>query len=166
MSNPKLALITLTHPRSPAAEAYRALRANLAMFGLEHPLHALVVTSAAPGEDKSTALANLAVVMVQGGQRVILVDADLRHPSLHELFGVPNERGLTTVLDEQDALTAPPLSAMADVAGLQLLTRAQRRLTRRHSLAPGGWKTSSRHCKNAPTWFYLTLRLFWPPPTR
>ena len=122
MSNPKLALITLTHPRSPAAEAYRALRANLAMFGLEHPLHALVVTSAAPGEDKSTALANLAVVMAQGGQRVILVDADLRHPSLHELFGVPNERGLTTVLDEQDALTAPPLSAMADVAGLQLLT--------------------------------------------
>jgi len=122
MPESKPTLITLTHPRSPAAEAYRALRANLTMVSLDHPLRALVVTSAAPGEGKSTALANLAVVMAQGGQRVILADADLRHPSLHELFGVSNERGLTTVLDEQDALTAPPLTAIADVDGLQLLT--------------------------------------------
>ena len=122
MSESKPTLITLTHPRSQAAEAYRALRANLAMHGLDHPLHALVVTSAAPGEAKSTALANLAVVMAQGGQRVILVDADLRHPSLHELFGVPNERGLTTLLDEQDALSAPPLAPVAEVEGLHLLT--------------------------------------------
>ena len=122
MPESKPTLITLTHPRSPAAEAYRALRANLTMVSLDHPLRALVVTSVAPGEGKSTALANLAVVMAQGGQRVILADADLRHPSLHELFGVSNERGLTTVLDEQDALTAPPLTAIADVDGLQLLT--------------------------------------------
>jgi capsular exopolysaccharide synthesis family protein len=53
---------------------------------------------------------------------VILVDADLRHPSLHELFGVPNERGLTTLLDEQDALSAPPLAPVAEVEGLDLLT--------------------------------------------
>lgn len=122
MPDPKPTLITLTHPRSPAAEAYRALRANLAMSSLDHPLRALVVTSAAPGEDKSAALANLAIVMAQGGQRVILADADLRHPSLHELFGVPNERGLTTLLDEQDALSAPPLAAIADIDELQLLT--------------------------------------------
>jgi capsular exopolysaccharide synthesis family protein len=122
MSDPKLTLITLTHPRSPAAEAYRALRANLSLTSLEHPLRALVVTSAAPGEDKSAALANLAIVMAQGGQRVILVDADLRHPSLHELFGVQNERGLATVLNEQDALTAPPLSPVPDVENLELLT--------------------------------------------
>src|SRR5512137_2767472 len=121
MSESSSTLITLTHPRSLAAEAYRALRANLAMSGLDHPLHALVVTSSAPG-DKSAALANLAIVMAQGGQRVILADADLRHPSLHELFGVPNERGLTTLLDEQDALSAPPLAAIADIDGLQLLT--------------------------------------------
>jgi capsular exopolysaccharide synthesis family protein len=118
----KPTLITLTHPRSPAVEAYRALRANLAMYSLDHPLHALVVTSAAPGEDQSTALANLAIVIAQGGQRVILVDADVRHPSLHELFGVPNERGLTTLLEEQDALSAPPLAPVTDVDELQLLT--------------------------------------------
>src|SRR5512137_2077602 len=122
MSESSSTLITLTHPRSQAAEAYRALRANLTMSRLDHPLHALVVTSAAPREAKSTALANLAVVMAQGGQHVILVDADLRHPSLHELFGVPNERRLTTLLDEQDALSALPLTTITDVDGLQLLT--------------------------------------------
>jgi non-specific protein-tyrosine kinase len=122
MPDSKPTLITLTHPRSPAAEAYRALRANLALSALDRPLHTLVVTSAAPGEDKSTALANLTVTMAQGGQRVILVDADLRHPSLHELFGVPNERGLATLLEGQDALSAPPLTSVADVENLQLLT--------------------------------------------
>jgi len=122
MPDSKPTLITLTHPRSPAAEAYRALRANLAMSSLDHPLRALVVTSVAPGEDKSAALANLAIVIAQGGQHVILVDADLRHPSLHEIFGLPNERGLATVLDEQDALTAPPLAPIPDIENLELLT--------------------------------------------
>jgi non-specific protein-tyrosine kinase len=122
MPDSKSTLITLTHPRSAAAEAYRALRANLFLSCHEHPLHTLVITSAAPGEDKSTALANLAVAMAQGGQRVTLVDADLRRPSLHELFDAPNERGLTTLLDGQDALTAPPLAPVADVEHLQLLS--------------------------------------------
>ena len=115
-------LVTLTHPRSPAAEAYRALRANLALTSQEQPLHTLVVTSAAPSEDKSIALANLAVVMAQGGQRVLLVDADLRHPTLHELFGVPNERGLATLLEGENAVTAPPIVSIEDVDNLQLLT--------------------------------------------
>jgi non-specific protein-tyrosine kinase len=92
------------------------------MSSLEHPLHTLVVTSAAPGEDKSIALANLAVATAQGDQRVILVDADLRHPSLHELFGVPNERGLATLLEGQDVLSAPPLTTVANMDRLQLLT--------------------------------------------
>jgi len=117
----KSTLVTLTHPRSPAAEAYRTLRSNLSLSSSDHPLHTLAVTSAAPGEDKSITLANLAVAMAQGGQRVILVDADLRHPSLHELFDAPNERGLVTLLDEQDALTSPPLVPVAEVEHLQLL---------------------------------------------
>ena len=122
MPDSKSTLVTLAHPRSPAAEAYRALRANLMLYAQEHPLHTLVVTSAAPGEDKSVPLANLAVVMAQGGQRVILVDADLRHPAQHELFGAPNERGLATLLEGQDALTAPPLTPATDVENLHLLT--------------------------------------------
>src|SRR5512136_945738 len=109
MPDSKLTLITLTHPRSTAAEAYRALRANLTLASLERPIHTLTVAAVAAGEDTSVLLANLGVVMAQAGQRAILVDADLRHPSLHERFGVPNERGLTTVLEGQDALSAPPL---------------------------------------------------------
>ncbi len=107
--SPKSDLITLTDPRSPAAEAYRTLRTNLTFAGLDKPIETLVVTSAAPGEGKSTTLANLAVTMAQGEHRTILVDADLRRPSLHEIFEVPNSRGLTTMFVEQGALEDPPL---------------------------------------------------------
>ena len=88
----QLDLITLTDPRSPAAEAYRTLRTNLTFAALDKPIETLLVTSAAPDEGKSIVLANLAVTMAQGERRTILVDADLRRPSLHEIFGVANER--------------------------------------------------------------------------
>lgn len=104
-------LITLTDPRSPAAEAYRTLRANLTFAGLDKPVETLVVTSAAPGEGKSLTVANLAVTIAQGEQRTLLVDADLRRPGLHEIFGLPNERGLTTMFVEPEALEDPPLQA-------------------------------------------------------
>jgi len=102
-------LITLTDPRSPAAEAYRTLRTNLTFAALDKPIETLIVTSAAPGEDKSTVLANLAVTMAQGERRIILVDADLRRPRLHEIFSVTNDRGLTTMIVEEAALDDPPL---------------------------------------------------------
>ena len=102
-------LITLTDPRSPAAEAYHTLRTNLTFAALDKPIETLVVTSIAPGEGKSTVLANLAVTLAQGERRTILVDADLRRPDLHEIFGVPNDRGLTTMIVEETALDAPPL---------------------------------------------------------
>lgn len=94
-------LITLTDPRSPISEAYRTLRTNLSFYSLDEPLHTLVVTSPAPDEGKTTTIANLAVTMAQSGRRTILVDCDLRRPSLHELFDVSNEVGFTSmVLDE------------------------------------------------------------------
>jgi non-specific protein-tyrosine kinase len=102
-------LITLTNPRSPAAEAYRTLRANLTFAALEKPIETLVVVSAAPDEGSSTVLANLAVTMAQGERRTVLVDADLRRPVLHEVFGVANDRGLTTMIVEEGALDDPSL---------------------------------------------------------
>jgi capsular exopolysaccharide synthesis family protein len=102
-------LITLTDPRSPAAEAYRTLRTNLYFSSLDRALETLVVTSAAPGEGKSTTLSNLAVTMAQGEKRTILVDADLRRPALHKLFGASNSQGLTTMAVEESALVEPPL---------------------------------------------------------
>jgi len=113
-------LITLTNPRSPAAEAYRALRTNLTFAALDKPIETMVVTSSAPGEGKSTTLANLAVTMAQGERRTILADADLRRPSLHEIFGVANSRGLTTMFVEPETLKAPPL-VETGVEGLLLL---------------------------------------------
>ncbi len=102
-------LITLTDPRSPASEAYRTLRTNLYFSSLDQALETLVVTSAAPGDGKSTTLSNLAVTMAQGEKRTILVDADLRQPSLHTIFSIGNSQGLTTMAVEDEVLAEPPL---------------------------------------------------------
>jgi non-specific protein-tyrosine kinase len=112
-------LIALRDPRSAAAEAYRTLRTNLLFSSLDRPLHTILATSTAPDEGKSTTLANLAVTMAQSEQRVILVDCDLRRPSLHTLFGLNNDVGVTSMILAQD--DAPiPLQATG-VAGLSLL---------------------------------------------
>jgi non-specific protein-tyrosine kinase len=114
-------LITISEPRSPISEAYRTLRTNLDFAGLDQALETLVVTSAGVGEGKSTTLANLAVVSAQAGRKIILVDADLRRPALHQTFGLGNETGLTTVMMDQSALASPPLQE-TEVEGLSVLT--------------------------------------------
>ena len=117
---PTLDLVTVSDPISPASEAYRTLRLNLQYASLDAPLHALLVTSSAPDEGKSTTLANLAVTMAQAEQRVIMVDCDLRRPSLHTLFGLSNDVGLTTMMLEDEALSEPPLLD-TPIKGLRLL---------------------------------------------
>jgi capsular exopolysaccharide synthesis family protein len=111
-------LIALRDPRAPASEAYRTLRTNIQFSSLDRPLHTLLVTSTAPDEGKSTTLANLAVTMAQAEQRVILVDCDLRRPTLHTLFGLSNDVGLTSMILSQEE--APPLQETG-VPGLSLL---------------------------------------------
>src|SRR5438105_4131503 len=95
---PGPALIMLTDPHSPAAEAYRSLAANLQFAYADRQLQTIGVTSAAPGEGKSTTVVNLAVALAEGGRRVIVVDADLRRPGLHTLFGLERREGLANVL--------------------------------------------------------------------
>jgi protein-tyrosine kinase len=90
-------LVMLAEPRSAAAEAYRALAANV-QFSASDFQQTIGVTSAAPGEGKSTTTANLAIALAEGGRRVIVVDADLRRPGLHTLFGLDNGDGLSSVL--------------------------------------------------------------------
>jgi non-specific protein-tyrosine kinase len=90
-------LITIKHPRSPISEAYRVLRTNLRFTGLENPSGALLVTSGGPGEGKTTTAANLAVILAQAGRRVILLDTDLRRPTLHKFFGLSNSCGLSSL---------------------------------------------------------------------
>lgn len=102
-------LITLTDPRSAASEAFRALRTNLMFSSVEYPIHTLLVSSAVGNDGKSVALANLAVTFAQSGHKTILVDADLRKPAQHDIWNIPNDRGLTTMMLENAALSNPPL---------------------------------------------------------
>lgn len=92
------ALVTLEKPRSPNAEAYRTVRTGIQFSSVDEPIRSLLVTSAGPSEGKSTTAANLAVVMAQAGNKVVLIDADLRKPTQHKLWGTPNTVGLTGVL--------------------------------------------------------------------
>lgn len=113
-------LITIANPKSPVAEAYRVLRTNIQFSSLDRPLRTLLITSAGSEEGKSTTLANLAVTFAQAGNEVVVVDSDLRRPSLHKLFGLPNEQGLTTFLLESPD-QAPPLQP-THVERLRVLT--------------------------------------------
>lgn len=91
-------LIAWTQAKAPESEAYRTLRTNIQFSSVDKPIHTLIVTSSGPSEGKSTTSANLAIVMAQTGQKVILVDTDLRRPVIHKTFGVPNNIGITTAL--------------------------------------------------------------------
>ena len=92
--------ITLTDSRSPTAEAYRTLRTNVSYTSIDRPLRTLMVTSAEPGEGKTTTIANLGVVMAQNGKQVIIADCDLRHPRVHTYFGLANRVGMSTLFTQ------------------------------------------------------------------
>jgi capsular exopolysaccharide synthesis family protein len=112
-------LVTLAEPHSPASEAYRTLRTNIQFSSLDKPARTILVTGVDAGEGKSTTLANLGVVMAQSGKTVVVVDCDLRRPTLHKLFGLPAEPGLTTaILDSKSSVFAQKTA----VDGLRVVT--------------------------------------------
>src|ERR1051325_6820875 len=89
---------------SPHAEAYRVLRTNLLFSRKDDKLNSVAIVSAGAGEGKSTTVFNLAAVFAQSGQRVIVVDSDLRRPTLHKMLRVTNNIGLTNYLLKQNTL--------------------------------------------------------------
>ena len=95
-------LVTKLDPRSPAAESFRTLRTNLQFSNIDAKTRTIIVTSGQPEEGKSTVVSNLAWTLAQAGQRVILIDADLRKPMLHKIFDLSNEFGLTNLLTNQE----------------------------------------------------------------
>lgn len=97
-----VAIITASKPRSSYAEAYRVLRANIDFATIDKPPRSIVVTSSGPSEGKTTTAANLAIAIAQSGKRVLLVDADLRRPKLHQVFQQPNNYGITSALLHHD----------------------------------------------------------------
>lgn len=119
--NPAAAgIVTVSDPAGRAAEAYRALAANLRFGGSDGPARTLLLTSPGPREGKSTILANLAVAAAQAGAHVVAVDGNLRGPALHQLFGLSNAEGVSTLLGT-DSLEAVPLHS-GPTAGLDILT--------------------------------------------
>lgn len=118
------ALVAHSDPRSAAAEAYRALRTNIQFASPDKPLRTLLATSTSPEDGKSTTLANLAITLAETGARTVLVDADLRRPAQHALFGLTNDVGLTSLMlagAEGLAPTRIPVQATA-VQNLGVLT--------------------------------------------
>jgi len=91
-------VITRRDPHSPVSEAYRALRTSVTFAGVERPPQLVVMTSAMPGDGKTTSASNLAITLAQQGVRTLLVDADLRRGLLHKLFGARDQPGLSNVL--------------------------------------------------------------------
>ena len=115
-------LVTVLAPRSPIAEAFRVLRTNLQFALVGKQRSSIVITSANPGEGKSTTAANLAVVMAHAGRDVILVDADLRRPSLHKFFEMTNNVGLTSLMLDDAAVPDAVLRTVDDIPHLRVLT--------------------------------------------
>ncbi|MDW5265279.1 MULTISPECIES: polysaccharide biosynthesis tyrosine autokinase [Acidobacteriaceae] len=91
-------LVVLSQSKSQFAESFRALRTSLLLSTAGHPPKYILLTSATPSEGKTTLSTNLACILAQGDARVLLIDADLRRPSVHHRFGMSGKIGLTTVL--------------------------------------------------------------------
>jgi polysaccharide biosynthesis transport protein len=92
-------LISAVDPFSSASEAYRMVRSNIQFKSVSEPIKSVVVTSSNPGEGKSVTAANLGMIMAQAGLKTIIVDADLRRPTQHEIFQMPHQKvGLTGLL--------------------------------------------------------------------
>ncbi len=98
----KQSLVTISQPRSPVSEAYRALRTNIQFASVDFPIRTLLVTSIAPSDGKTTVSANLSVALAQGGRNVILIDGDLRKPQIHRRLALPNRKGLTSLFVQPD----------------------------------------------------------------
>ncbi len=116
----RVMLVTLFDPKSTISEQYRTIRTNIQFSSVDREVRSLMVTSSGPSEGKSTTAANLAVVFAQQGKKVLLVDADMRRPTVHYTFNLPNTFGMTNVLTKQVSFSEAVRDT--DVEDLYVLT--------------------------------------------
>lgn len=115
-----VSLVTLADKASPVAEQYRTIRTNIQFASASRKMQTVVVTSAGSGEGKSTTTANLAVVLADSGQRVLLVDADMRKATIHKTFHLANDTGLSLYLSSNQQIEA--VVQPTSIANLSILT--------------------------------------------
>jgi non-specific protein-tyrosine kinase len=111
-------VIVHSRPETLAAESYRMLRTNLQLAGTDLHLPSLLVTSPSRGDGKSEIAANLAVSLARAGKQVILIDANLRRPRIAALFGLPEDQGLSNLLDTMERISP---TAIESIPGLSIL---------------------------------------------
>ena len=100
-----LNLVTQNDPKNPAAEAYKVIRTSIQFAQAGNQLKTIAVTSCTPNEGKSTTIANLAVVLTQTGKSVLLIDCDMRNPTVHKNFNLSNKIGLSSCISMDTPLT-------------------------------------------------------------
>ncbi len=113
-------LVTLLEPAGTASEAYRVLRANLLYAFVDHPPRVLTLTSPSPREGKSTVCANLGVALAQAGKSTLILDCDLRRPTMHRIFSMRNFRGLASLT--AGGYDLQKISQESQVPGLKVVT--------------------------------------------
>lgn len=116
-----VSLITVADKSSPISEQYRTIRTNIQYSMVDRDLKTLVITSSGPSEGKSTSSANLAVVFANSGKRVLLVDADMRKPTVSKTFAIPNSFGLSTLLGSRETLLHQVIQS-SGIANLSILS--------------------------------------------
>jgi len=117
--------VVLERPLEPISEAFRNLRASIRFATLDEPVQTLLVTSPLPTEGKSFTSVNLAVTLAQGGVTVVLVDLDLRHPTVHRFLKIDQEPGLTDALLLDAEHRDQVVKTIENIAGLRVITAGQ-----------------------------------------
>jgi len=110
-----------TDPKSALAECFRTIRTGVRLAGVDKPQKVLLVTSSIPNEGKTTVSANLAVAFAQAGERVLIIDTDMRRHNIHDLFGVDPEMGISDVLASPELLTKS-MKRLPEAPNLFILT--------------------------------------------
>ena len=113
-------IVSIKNPNSPISEAYKTLRTNIKFSSVDKGLKTIAITSTGKGEGKSTVISNLAATMAQDNSRVLLVDCDLRRPTIHKRFYLSNLEGLSNVLTQQNS--RDQVIQKTSIEGLDILT--------------------------------------------
>jgi len=152
-------LVTAHTPLLPISEAFRVLRTNIQFSFVDNPPKSISITSPGPSEGKSIILANLAVAIAQSGQKVILVDTDLRRPVLHKIFGLPNRHGLSEIVINPES-NIKDFIQDTSIDGLQILTSGSLPPNPAELLDSNSMKSIIQETES-----YADIILFDSPPT-